>query len=163
MNFLLDYILNTHHKYVTDNTKPLVGYTQKIADVHGDTHPELVEIAHIFRGIAMDLEEHLHKEEQILFPLIRQLVSAQHGGEVADDSCFGDIREPINAMEHEHTFVGNEFHKIVKLSMNYTLPADACATYSLAFKKLQEFENDLHQHIHLENNILFPKAIMLEN
>ncbi|MBF9254128.1 iron-sulfur cluster repair di-iron protein [Pontibacter sp. 172403-2] len=162
LSFLADYIVNVHHKYVREAIPALYEYTSKIARVHGKNHPELFDIARHFANVASELESHMPKEERVLFPFIKQLDEAKKSNIKLDKPAFGSIQHPINMMEMEHEVAGNDMEAIRELSGNYTLPADACATYTVAFKKLQEFEDDLHRHIHLENNILFPKAVELE-
>ena len=129
---------------------------------HGDRHPELFEINRIFNESARDLASHFQKEENVLFPFIESLVKAQQSGEPLGEIHFGTVENPIAMMMHEHSVEGDRFEEIVKLTNGYTPPADACNTYKVTFAMLQEFENDLNRHIHLENNILFPKAIALE-
>ncbi|ELR72005.1 Nitric oxide-dependent regulator DnrN or NorA [Fulvivirga imtechensis AK7] len=158
LDFLTEYIVNNHHKYVRDNAQDLENLADKVAQVHGEFHPELIEIAGIVSEITEDLLEHMEKEEQVLFPAIRTMVSK---GKV--HFPFGSIRNPIMMMEDEHSEAGQGFDDIRRLSEQYTIPEDACASYRLLFEKLQAFEDDLHQHVHLENNILFPKAIALED
>jgi regulator of cell morphogenesis and NO signaling len=162
LSFLADFIENTHHTYVRETLPALTVYTTKIARVHGDNHPELHAIAKHFAAVASELTAHMPKEERILFPYIRQLNEAGKAGTLVAPAAFGTIQNPINMMEMEHEAAGNSMEAIRELTHNYTLPADACTTYQLAFAKLQEFEADLFQHIHLENNILFPKAVELE-
>ncbi|MDX5347457.1 MAG: iron-sulfur cluster repair di-iron protein [Hymenobacteraceae bacterium] len=162
LGFLADYIENNHHTYVREALPALTEYTTKIARVHGQRHPELLEVAKHFAAVAAELNAHMPKEERILFPYIKQLAEAKKKGEKISRPAFGTIQNPINMMEMEHEAAGNAMEAIRQLTNNYTLPADACATYRVAFSKLQEFEDDLHQHIHLENNILFPKAVELE-
>ena len=162
LDFLVDYILNTHHKYVTDSLRVIYEYSTKVANVHGALHPEVVEIANLFIGVAEELESHMQKEELILFPYVKQLVAAKKSGSALPTQGFGSIENPIHVMEAEHDGAGDVFKLISTLSDNYTPPEDACSTYKVLYSKLQEFENDLHAHVHLENNILFPKAIELE-
>lgn len=163
LGFLADYILNTHHKYVVNAIPVILEYTQKVARVHGERHPEAIQIAKEFQIVADELTSHMVKEEKMLFPFIKKLAEAQKNGTSVETSGFGTIKNPINMMEMEHEEVGNVMENINKLSNGYTPPDDACTTYRLSYAKLKEFEDDLHQHIHLENNILFPKAIALEN
>lgn len=163
LDFLVDYILNTHHKYVKNAIPILLDYTSKVAKVHGKEHPEVIAIADKFYVAAEELNGHMCKEEQILFPYIKQLVSANSNKSTIPGSVFETIKNPINMMEHEHDVVGDIFKTIRELSNNYTPPEDGCTTYKVSFLKLKEFEEDLHQHIHLENNILFPKSIKLES
>ncbi|MDB5263516.1 MAG: hemerythrin [Adhaeribacter sp.] len=162
LSFLADYIENTHHTYVREALPALTEYTTKIAGVHGENHPELKEIARHFAAVASELNAHMPKEERILFPYIRRLNEADKAGISVVKPGFGSIQNPINMMEMEHEAAGNSMEAIRELSNNYVVPADGCTTYRLAFAKLQEFESDLFQHIHLENNILFPKAVKLE-
>ncbi|GAB2549999.1 iron-sulfur cluster repair di-iron protein [Rufibacter soli] len=162
LSFLADYIVNIHHKYVREAIPALYEYTTKIARVHGSRHPELLEVAKHFTNVANELEAHMPKEERVLFPFIKQLNEAKQKGEKLDKPAFGSIQSPINMMEMEHEAAGGELEAIREKTNNFTLPDDACATYQVAFAKLQEFEEDLHRHIHLENNILFPKALELE-
>jgi regulator of cell morphogenesis and NO signaling len=162
ITFLADYILNTHHTYVKKAIPVIFEYTQKVAKVHGDGHPEAIAIAELFKRAAEELENHLSKEEDILFPYVKKIGTAANTGRPIEAPLFGSIEKLISMMEYEHDEVGKIFEKIKTLSDNYTPPADACTTYKLSYNKLNEFENDLHKHIHLENNILFPKAIELE-
>ncbi|PTX12211.1 regulator of cell morphogenesis and NO signaling [Pontibacter mucosus] len=162
LGFLADYIVNTHHKYLQEAIPALYEYTTKIARVHGSRHPELLEVVKHYTNVANELEAHMPKEERVLFPYIKQLEEAKKSGVKLEPAGFGSIQNPINMMEMEHESAGGEMERIRELTNNYTLPADACATYTVAFKKLKEFEDDLFRHIHLENNILFPKAIEME-
>ncbi|MBK7665977.1 MAG: iron-sulfur cluster repair di-iron protein [Sphingobacteriaceae bacterium] len=163
LEFLVDYILNTHHEYVKKSIPVLLGYTSKVAKVHGGHHPEVIAIAQKFDEAAEELNEHMCKEEQILFPYIKQLVLAKSNNLKTPYTAFGSVKNPIHMMEHEHDAVGDIFKEIRELSNNYTPPEDSCATYKVSYLKLKEFEEDLHQHIHLENNILFPKSISIES
>ena len=161
LDFLVDYIMNTHHKYVETSLPIILEYTAKVAKVHGKEHIEVITIYDLFKEAAEELNSHMMKEENVLFPYIKQLVNEKNS--VNEGCSFGTIKNPIRMMEHEHDVVGNIFKTIRELSNDYTPPEDACTTYKLSYKKLEEFENDLHQHIHLENNILFPKSIKLES
>ncbi len=162
LDFLCDYIVNTHHKYVVQSMPVIFEYTQKVAKVHGENHPEAIEIAEIFLKVMDEINHHMMKEENILFPYIKQMVQAKKNG-LQISSPFGTVQNPIRMMEHEHDVVGGFCKKINELSGNHTPPADACTTFRLSYLKLKEFETDLHQHIHLENNILFPKAVAMES
>ena len=155
---LVDHIVGVHHKYVETTIPALKFYLDKIAKVHGDNHPELLEIRDEFFKTADALTSHMKKEEFILFPYIKAMESARKNHFQLSPTHFGDIQNPISMMEEEHDTEGERFRKLSTLSNNYTPPADACQTYKVAFAMLQEFENDLHTHIHLENNILFPEA-----
>ena len=161
-DFLINYIINVHHKYVNENLPLISEFTNKIAQVHGERHPELLQIAILFQDVSSELQQHMMKEEQLLFPYIITLNDAFKNKSQLSPSPFGTVRNPIRMMEMEHENAGLLLKQIRELSKNYKLPEDACETYSVTYKKLDEFENDLHQHIHLENNILFPRAIELE-
>lgn len=162
LDFLADYIVNTHHSYDKKTLPELTGYATKVASVHGQQHPELYKIKTLVDEINAELSAHMIKEEKILFPYIKALVLAQSNEQVPQAAHFGTVKNPINMMEMEHELVGKNMEEIRGLSKNYTVPDDGCASYSLLFNMLDEFENDLHLHIHLENNILFPKALSLE-
>lgn len=162
LDFLADYIVNTHHKYVIQSNPIIFEYTQKIARVHGQRHPELLEIANVFVEVMNELGQHMMKEEQVLFPYIKSLVEAKSKNLTLESYHFGTVLNPINMMVAEHEAVHILMDKIRNLTNNYTLPQDACTSYSICFKQLQQYELDLYQHIHLENNILFPKAVALE-
>lgn len=162
LDFLIDHIINIHHSYVAQSIPILLEYAAKVAKVHGHHYTEVVKINELFKEVAQELSAHMQKEEMVLFPFIKQLVQAKKDGIQAPKPHFGTVGNPIQMMEHEHENVGDVFKEIAELSNNYTPPAEACNTFKALYSKLNEFEQDLHQHIHLENNILFPKAIKLE-
>lgn len=162
IDLLADYIEKKHHRYVQEKTLEIQPYLDKICKVHGEHHPELFEIKDEFNASAAELAIHMKKEELVLFPFIRKMVKAKQNNSTLDAPHFGTIQNPIQMMMNEHTNEGDRFRKIEELSSNYTAPPDACNTYRVTFALLKEFEQDLHLHIHLENNILFPKAIELE-
>jgi regulator of cell morphogenesis and NO signaling len=162
LNELVEHIITTHHAYVKQMIPVIYTHTQKVKKVHGENHPEVVEIADHFEIVAADLQQHMHKEEQMLFPYILSLLNAQTTGSVVSPSPFGSVKNPIRMMEQEHQAAGDEMYGIRSLSSGYTPPEDACTTFRVSYQELQEFEKDLHQHVHLENNILFPKAVQLE-
>lgn len=162
LDLLVDYIEKKHHRYVEDKTQEIKPYLDKICRVHGDRHPELLEINNLFNETAGELAAHMKKEELILFPFIRKIAKAKQENAKLEAPHFGTVENPIQMMMHEHNTEGERFRKIENLSDNYTPPLDACNTYRVTFALLKEFEADLHLHIHLENNILFPKAIELE-
>lgn len=162
LDLLADYVEKTHHRYVEEKTAVLLQYLNKLCRVHGDRHPELFEINELFSESAQDLAAHMKKEELILFPFIKKMVAAKQKGESLPIPAFGSVESPVAMMKHEHTVEGERFVKIAELTNNYQFPEDACGTYQVTFKMLEDFENDLHKHIHLENNILFPKAIEME-
>ncbi|MCC6483509.1 MAG: iron-sulfur cluster repair di-iron protein [Armatimonadetes bacterium] len=158
LDLLADYIEKTHHRYVRHRIEEITPYLDKIMRVHGGRHPELVDINELFSESAKELVEHMDKEESGLFPQIRKLVDSKKGS--AQDSSSVEV--PIASMHHDHDAVGERFHKMSVLSDKYTPPPDACNTYMVTYSLLKEFEDDLFRHIHLENNILFPKSIVLE-
>jgi len=162
LDFLSDYIINTHHQYVKRSIPQILPLAEKVAEVHGANHPETVKINDLFQNLAEELTSHLHKEEMILFPYIKKLVAAEAAGGCDDGACFGTIASPISVMEAEHENAGAILKQMEILSSGYTTPEDACNTFRVLYGKLKEFEADLHVHIHLENNILFPKSIELE-
>lgn len=158
LDLLIDYIEKIHHRYVRNKIKEISPYLNKVVSVHGAKHPELHQIKSLFTESAEDLTQHLYKEEIILFPYVRNLCV----GEMAAHCSFGSVSNPIHMMEHEHDTEGNRFRTIRELSNNFTPPTDACTTFNICYSMLEEFEKDLHKHIHLENNILFPRAIRME-
>jgi len=162
LDLLADYIEKKHHRYVVEKSLEIKPYLNKICSVHGGRHPELLTIKDHFNATADALAQHMKKEELILFPYVRQMVQAQHDNSKWELAPFGTIENPIAMMMEEHTTEGDRLRQIETLSNHYTPPADACNTYMVTIALLKEFEQDLHLHIHLENNILFPKAIALE-
>lgn len=167
-DFLVDYIINTHHFYVMNSLPNIFAHSQKVAAVHGENHSEVISISDLFSNLKDELEVHMMKEEKMLFPYIKNLVRLRDQYASASSSIkmeyppFGTVSNPIKMMELEHEGAGKLMSGINKLSNNYTPPEDACTTYKVLYKELKEFEDDLHVHIHLENNILFPKAIKIE-
>jgi regulator of cell morphogenesis and NO signaling len=157
LDFLIDYIVNTHHKYVLKTLPELVFYTQKIADVHGNGHPELLEVANLFGQINTELLQHLKNEEEVLFPAIKDALKGK------SEHVKVTIVSEITRMNGEHEFAGGAIDKINEITNQYMVPEDGCNTYQVAFKLLEQFEDDLHIHVHLENNILFPKALKLNS
>lgn len=162
LDLLADYVEKTHHRYVEEKSVILQQFLSKLVKVHGVNHPELFEIHQIFNSVAQGLAANMKKEELILFPFIRKMVKAQMSNEKLPQAHFGSVENPIDMMEHEHTEEGDKLHRLAELANEYQPPADACNTYRVTFAMLDEFEQDLHKHIHLENNILFPKSIELE-
>lgn len=161
-DLLADYIEKTHHRYVEEKIPVIIPFLEKLCKVHGGRHPELFEITDHFKKSAQDLAAHMKKEELILFPFVRKMVEAKRLGKDLERPHFGTVENPVEMMKHEHDTEGERFRQISMLSNNYTPPADGCTTYRVTFAMLQEFEDDLHTHIHLENNILFPQAIEKE-
>ncbi len=162
LDLLAAYIEKKHHRYVEEKTLEIKPYLEKICRVHGGRHPELLEINEHFNATAGELAMHMKKEELLIFPYIKKMVKAQKEHTKVASPQFESIQFPIQAMMDEHLNEGERFRLIEELSNNYTPPEDACNTYRVTFALLKEFEQDLHLHIHLENNILFPNAIELE-
>jgi regulator of cell morphogenesis and NO signaling len=155
---LVAYIVREHHGYVRRALPVLLAHTRKVAAVHGDRHPELATIAKVFEAVADEMAAHMDKEERVLFPFIDALALAVRLGEPIPAAPFGAVDNPIAVMEQEHESAGKAMARIRELSRDYTLPLDACSTWRVCFGELQAFEHDLHIHVHLENNVLFPKA-----
>lgn len=162
LDLLADYIEKTHHRYVEEKTNVLLPFLDKLCKVHGANHPELFKINELFIGCAGELSQHMKKEELVLFPFVKRMVKTKESDGILSQPSFGTVSNPIAMMMHEHDNEGERFREIAALTDNYTPPADACTTYRVTFAMLKEFEADLHKHIHLENNILFPKAVILE-
>ena len=159
--FLIDYIVNTHHLYLKQNDEQIAAYARKIADVHGGHHPEVIQIAVIFDKIAADMATHLIEEETVFFPAIKRAKEARLAGLTVDMNDVEIIRASLLKLHREHEEIGDAVHTIRHLSADYAIPGDVCNTFMLTYRKLKEFEDDLHKHVHLENNILFPKAAEL--
>jgi regulator of cell morphogenesis and NO signaling len=130
--------------------------------VHGDAHPELLEIQKIFNKTSGELAAHMKKEELIVFPFIKKLALAKEKRIAITSKLFDSIVSPIKQMNDDHLDEGEQLQRMAALSNNYTPPLDACHSYSTAYQMLHEYEKDMHRHIHLENNLLFPRAIQLE-
>jgi len=156
---LCDYIVQTHHAYVKNEMPQIYAYLHKISSKHGDRHPELNKVFQTFAAVKEEMEGHMKKEELILFPRIKEMEKLANSGAGQFQLNIGYLQSPINVMENEHDHAGSQLNEIRILTNDYTPPQDACTTYRLSFAALQAFELDLHQHVHLENNILFPKAI----
>lgn len=162
LDLLADYVEKKHHRYVEERIPVLKQYLDKICKVHGKHHPELFKINELFNESAGELTKHMKKEELVLFPFIRKMVAHKANGTEMIAPSFGTVENPVEMMMHEHTAEGERFRQIEELTSGYNPPADACNTYRVSFAFLKEFEEDLHLHIHIENNILFPKSIELE-
>jgi len=157
---LIDHILDTHHSYVRASLPLITKYLAKLVEVHGARHPELARIAATFQQTAQGLTQHMMKEEQVLFPYIREIATSSDARRTP--SPFGTVENPIRMMEREHEEAGDEMRLIRQLTNGYEAPADGCTTYRVCFSELAQFERDLHRHVHLENNILFPRAVEIE-
>ena len=159
---LVDHIVGKHHVYVKQELPRIQQLLAKVVAVHGANHPELGVTQGLFAQVAAELTQHMMKEEMVLFPYIAELESAANFGRRAPQPAFGTIKNPVRMMEMEHEEAGNALEKIASETNHYTPPDDACFSYKTLYSALKEFEADLHQHVHLENNILFPRAVMLE-
>lgn len=160
---LVAHILDTHHVYIRASTPVISGDLEKLVSVHGARHPELSRIENAFRRVSRDLAPHLMKEEHVLFPYIAELLEWTRAKEERPRSSpFGSVGNPIRMMEREHEEVGAEMRLIRELTGDFTPPEDGCTTYRVCFSELLRFEQDLHRHVHLENNVLFPKVLALE-
>jgi regulator of cell morphogenesis and NO signaling len=159
---LIDHINKTHHKYVREQLARLEPLFEKVSSVHGKNHPELLEMRATFRGLAEELTMHMMKEEKVLFPYIIRMEESVIQKEPVLPAPFGTVQNPVRMMIHEHDSAGNALRALREASNGYTAPADACVSFRTLYQALAAFEADLHQHIHLENNILFPKAVGLE-
>ncbi|MFA5419988.1 MAG: iron-sulfur cluster repair di-iron protein [Bacteroidales bacterium] len=159
---LCTYIIKRHHSYVNEKMPFLLMNLDKLCEVHGENHPELFEINTLFNQVSTNLTAHMKKEELILFPFISKMAK-NHQVEYNKAIAQGNLATTISEMEEEHTSEGGRFDTISHLSHHYETPSDGCSTFKVTYQTLHEFEQDLHRHIHLENNILFKKAIELEN
>jgi regulator of cell morphogenesis and NO signaling len=159
---LIDHIVSTHHKYTREELARLEPLLEKVCRVHGQNHPELLAIRESFRGLAQELTSHMMKEEVILFPYIARMDEAVTQKDPVPPAPFGTVRNPVTMMMHEHDSAGDALRAMRQSSSAYQTPPDACISYQTLYSALAEFEADLHQHIHLENNILFPRAIEME-
>lgn len=162
LDLLVDYIEKKHHRYIEARSTEIKQYLAKLCHVHGNNHPEIYEISEQFHQSAGELAMHMKKEELILFPYIKRLVVAKLENEKVKSPQFGTVENLIKAMMKEHDTEGERFKRINELSNNYDVPSDGCNTYQITYSLLKEFEEDLHIHIHLENNMLFPDAIKFE-
>lgn len=161
LTFLIDYIVNNHHSYVNENTKPLSAYTQKIAAVHGALHPEVVQIAALFDKLTIELTQHLKEEENEFFPAVKRAEAAVKENAKPDAKDLEIIKRSLAQLGREHEEVGDAIHRIRHLANEYEIPQGVCNTFVVTYQKLKEYEDDIHKHVHLENNILFLKAAQL--
>jgi regulator of cell morphogenesis and NO signaling len=160
---LITHILDTHHVFTKSEMDRLQLLADKVLAAHGGNHPELVHLDELLTRLCADLKPHMFKEEHILFPCIIALTEAADQKRAVPYAPFGTVDNPIRRMMMEHDTAGEILRELRVLTSDYTVPADACISYKTLYQSLENFEKDLHQHIHLENNILFPKASDLEN
>lgn len=159
---MLDHVLEHHHAYVRRQIPVIQGYLIKLTGKHGTSRPELVRVQELFTGLARELVHHMEKEERILFPYIRALIAARAANAPLPPTPFGTIQNPVRMMEAEHQQAGQDLWLLRGLTNGFQPPADACATWRACYAELAAFERDLHEHVHLENNLLFPAAARLE-
>jgi regulator of cell morphogenesis and NO signaling len=159
---LIAHIVTNHHGYVRQETPRIHGLLTKVASKHGPAHPEIARIEELFTAMGQELSTHMLKEEQVLFPYIERMEQALLAGMPVPAAFFGTVKRPIANMVAEHDDAGSLLSQIRVLSNGYTPPEGACPTYVALYRGLEEFERDLHHHVHLENNILFPRAIRIE-
>lgn len=160
---LIAHIVGKHHAYVRQETPRIQALLIKVTGKHGEAHPELAQISQLFSAVGQELSMHMMKEEQVLFPYIDGMERAIGSGEPVPAGCFGTVKRPIANMIAEHDDAGALLASIRSLSNSYSAPAGACPSFLALYRGLEEFERDLHRHVHLENNILFPRAIELED
>jgi regulator of cell morphogenesis and NO signaling len=159
---LTRHIRERHHRYVREAIARVQPLLDKVEAKHGKNHSEIADIRRLFTEVGREMIMHMQKEEQILFPYIDALEKATNAHSSVEPPFFQTVRNPINAMMKEHDAAGELVKQIRKASSEYTAPADACTSYKTLYQDLREFEADLHQHVHLENNILFPRAVEME-
>jgi regulator of cell morphogenesis and NO signaling len=160
---LIRHIVQTHHAYIRGELPRLLPMAEKAARKHGPAHPEFIQIERQLRQLAGELTQHLNKEETILFPYIEAMETSRNRAGSAPHACFGTVESPIRAMINEHEAAGALLDDMRTSTRGFTPPADACPTLVGLLHGLDAFEKDLHRHVHLENNLLFPRAITLEN
>lgn len=160
---LIAHIEDSHHTYTRDGLARLGVLFEKVCAAHGMKHPELLRIHEVFEDLYQELIGHMMKEEMVLFPHIRQMEAARIANAKIGAASFGSVQNQIAMMKHEHDSTGGALRAMREASNGYVAPDDACISFQTLYRALAEFEADLHQHIHLENNILFPRAVAMEN
>jgi regulator of cell morphogenesis and NO signaling len=160
---LIEHILNTHHVFTKSEMNRLEALTAKVMEAHGRNHPELINVGELFKRLCADLTPHMFKEEQVLFPYIVRMAQAFDKNQPRPFAPFGTVNNPVRMMMKEHDTAGEILRELRAVTSDYKVPPDACISYQTLYQALENFEKDLHQHIHLENNLLFPKALDLEN
>ena len=159
---LIAHIKSTHHVFVREESSRIQALAAKVVGVHGKNHPELLPVQEVFSDLAAELSVHLMKEEQVLFPYMIRMEESALAGEPAPPATFGTVVNPVRMMMQEHDGAGDALRALRTITNDYRVPEDACISYRTLYQALQGFEADLHQHIHLENNILFPRAVAME-
>lgn len=163
LDLLIDYVVKFHHNYIRTKGPEIYYLLEKVTNAHGETDKHLYEVKDLFKASLIDLDSHLGKEENILFPLVEEMLQASAEGHKLPEFHCGSVQNPIRVMNQEHDDEGTRFRKISELTNAYTAPDYACNSYKLALEELKQFEENLHIHIHVENNVLFPKSIKLED
>ena len=159
---LIAYILEAHHIFTRSEMARIEALSAKVINAHSANHPELHTVENLFQRLCADLKPHMFKEEQVLFPYIVSMEQAKAAGHPGPFAPFGTVKNPIRMMSMEHDTAGEILRELRAATADYQVPDDACISYQALYRALEGFEKDLHQHIHLENNILFPRAIVLE-
>jgi regulator of cell morphogenesis and NO signaling len=159
---LSDYITKRHHAFVREQIPRINKHLDKICEVHSKNHPELYKVKEEFEKASRALESHMADEENILFPYIREMMNARSEGRFPNLKGFHTVEGPIQKMLEEHENEGARFDRLDEMTHGFGVPDDGCNTFRLTYQQLEEFKKDLHKHIHLENNILFPEAKRLE-
>jgi len=159
---LIGHITSNHHVFVREESPRINALAAKVVGVHGTNHPELLQVQQTFSALAEELRVHLMKEELVLFPYVLLMEESALAGEPAPPAMFGTVMNPVRMMMQEHDGAGDSLRSLRAVTADYQIPQDACISYRTLYQALQDFEADLHQHIHLENNILFPRAIAME-
>jgi len=162
LNALTYHIVTKHHEYIREIAPTITAWLEKLVSRHGDRHPELLALRDTFSHLSLDLGQHMMKEENVLFPYIDELAKAARTGTRLPSGPFGTVLNPVRVMEEDHRRAADLLDEMKLLTSNYTPPADACATYRFCFAELERFDADLKIHVHLENHVLFPQAIELE-
>jgi regulator of cell morphogenesis and NO signaling len=159
---LIDYIVGKHHTFARDEMERITALAEKVASKHGENHPEILRVRTLFQQLCDDLRPHMFKEEMILFPYVKQMESAAAAGSAMPYAPFGTVGNPVRMMMLEHDTAGDILRELRATTADFAAPGGACISYQTLYRALEEFEKDLHQHIHLENNVLFPRAVELE-
>ncbi len=157
------HIVSRHHEYLRATLPSIAAKAEKVVAAHGGAHAYLAELQSVLAGLAAELTQHMAKEETVLFPLITRLEEAERSGVPAPAAACGTVLNPIRVMRHEHDGAGAALREIRELTSDFEAPADACNTFRALYAQLEELERDLHTHIHLENNVVFPRAAALED
>jgi regulator of cell morphogenesis and NO signaling len=163
LDVLIDHIIDKHHSYIKRILPVLNSFSEKVIKAHSGKHPELIRVSELYHNVGAELTSHMFKEENMLFPFIKRMADLKRSGGALTSIPFGSVKNPIMQMEAEHDNAGNAFHEMREITGSFRIPEDACNTFKSFYEELNNFENDLHKHIHLENNILHPKAIALED